>query len=304
LLQFRLSDNPLVTVVTPSFNQGRYISETIESVLGQNYTNLEYMVIDGSSTDDTVDILKSHGDRFYWVSEKDNGQPDAINKGWRRARGEVLAWLNSDDVYLPGAVSRAVEYLREHPDVAAVYGEGHHIKEDGSIIERYPTEPFDRERLRETCYICQPTVFIRREVLADVGFLDDALQLCMDYDLWLRIAKKYDFGYLPEHLACTRFYPEAKTLNQRVEVHREILSVVRRHSGFVPPLWIYAYGHAYLERFFDRSKKQGNLLFIASLIGLSIPKFLRYNHIVPASEFRRWWGWLKNGMRKRVRKTG
>lgn len=287
--------NLLVTVVTPSYNQGHFIRETIESVLSQDYSPIEYMVIDGGSNDETMEILKKYGERFYWVSEKDKGQSDGINKGWRRANGAILAWLNSDDIYLPGAISRAVDFLKNHPEMAAVYGEGYHIDENGRIIERYPTEPFNRQRLVETCFICQPTVFVRRSVLEEVGFLEESLKYCMDYDLWFRIAKKYDLGYIPYFLACTRFYRETKTLSKRVQVHKEILDMVYRHHQFVPPSWVYGYGHAFWERYFDRSKSWQNLLFIAGLIGISTEKFLEYNHKVPlAAEWKLWWGWLRH----------
>jgi glycosyltransferase involved in cell wall biosynthesis len=285
---------PLVSIVTPSYNQGRFIRETIESVLSQDYSPIEYWVMDGASTDDTVEILKTYGKRILWVSEKDHGQSHAVNKGWRRSKGEILGWLNSDDIYLPGAVRKAVEFLEGNPSVAAVYGEGYHIREDGSIIERYPTEPFSDQRLKETCFICQPTVFIRRNVLENVGFLDEGLNFCMDYDLWFRIAKEYRWGYLPEYLACTRFYPDAKTLARRAEAHREILKVVYRHQGSVPPSWIYGYGHAILEQYLDRSKPWVNPFFVLALICLSLLKFLRYNRKVPISEYGRWWYWLKN----------
>ncbi len=154
-------------------------------------------------------------------------------------------------------------------------------REDGKIIERYPTEPFDRKRLTETCYICQPTVFIRSAVLREIGFLDEGLRYCMDYDLWFRIARRYDLGYLPEYLACTRFYGETKTLGQKVQVHREILDMVYRHHGSVPASWVYGYGHALLERRISRATPWGNALFILGLIGVSLLKFLRYNRRVP-----------------------
>lgn len=288
----RKLSSPAVSVVTPSFNQGCFIQETIESVFRQDYSPVEYMVMDGGSTDRTLEILKSHGDRFFWVSEKDRGQSNAINKGWKRARGEILGWLNSDDIYLPGAVSRAVAFLQDHPECGAVYGEGYHIEEGGKIIERYPTEPFDRKRLTETCYICQPTVFIRKAVLEKVGFLDETLRYCMDYDLWFRIARRYDFGYLPEYLACTRFYGETKTLGQKVQVHREILDLVYRHHGSVPASWVYGYGHALLEERIRRATPWGNALFVLGLIGVSLLKFLRYNRRVPLAEWQRWRGWF------------
>lgn len=297
--------NPLVSIVTPSYNQGRFIAETIESVLTQDYSPLEYLVIDGGSTDETVEILKRYENRLSYVSEKDRGQSEAINKGWRRARGEILAWLNSDDIYLPGAVSKAVAFLQGHPEFGAVYGEGNHIREDGKIIERYPTEPFNRLRLIETCYICQPTVFIRKKVLQEVGILDETLRYCMDYDLWIRIASRYDFGYLPEYLACTRFYGETKTLGQKLQVHREILEMVHRHHHSVPASWVYGYSHAFLEKYLDRSKPLENLIFVLGLILLSLEKFLAYNHHVPQAEWQRWWEWLKHHFAlKKLRSPG
>jgi glycosyltransferase involved in cell wall biosynthesis len=294
----RENKNPLVTIVTPSFNQGRFIRETIESVLAQDYSPIEYLVMDGGSTDETLGVLKSFGDRFYWASERDKGQSQAINKGWRRAQGVYLAWLNSDDIYLPGAVSKGVTFLQQHPAIGAVYGHGYHIEENGRILEPYPTEPFNRQRLAETCYICQPTVFIRKSVLEKIGFLDENLHFCMDYDLWFRIARDFDFGLIPDFLACTRFYRTTKTLGQKVQVHKEIMSVVFRHHHAVPPSWVYGYGHAFLEKYLTRSRPHENFLFIIGLIGLAIGNFLRYNHRVPYSEFRRWLEWLRPRWRK------
>lgn len=293
-----------MTVVTPSYNQGRFIRETIESILSQDYSPLEYMIMDGGSTDETLEILKDYGDRLHWVSEKDRGQSHAINKGWGRARGEVLAWLNSDDIYLPGAISKAVDYFEKNAGAGAIYGEGYHIREDGTVIERYPTEPFNAQRLKETCFICQPTVFIRKRVVEDVGFLDESLKYSMDYDLWFRIAKRYAWGYVPEFLACTRFYAATKTLGQRAAVHREILSVVYRHYRTVPPSWIYGYGHAVLEQHLNRSKPWVNPIFVVALIGLSTWKFLQFNHRVPASEYRRWWQWLRHFFHWKWLKSG
>ena len=287
-----VNSTPLITVVTPSYNQGRFIKDTIESVLSQDYSPVEYMVMDGGSSDETISILNNYRDRFYWVAEKDKGQSNAINKGWGRAQGDILAYLNSDDIYLPQALSKAATYLVKHPEVAAVYGEGYHIKEDGTVIERYPTEPYNRKRLAETCFICQPTVFVRRSVLEEIGFLDESLSYCMDYDLWFRIAERCTWGYLPEYLACTRLYSETKTMGKRAEAHKEIMKVVYRHNHFVPPNWIYAYGHALCERYFNRGKKWGNRLFIMMLICISLIKFMEYNHYVPRSEWSRWREWV------------
>jgi len=291
---------PEVTIVTPSLNQGRFIRKTIESVLAQDYGALEYLVIDGGSTDETLEILKQYEGRFFWISEKDRGQAAAINKGWRKARGKYLGWLNSDDIYLPGAMAQAVACLEEHPEAGAVYGEGYHIAQDDRRIERYPTEPFDRKRLTETCFICQPTVLMRRSVVEEVGLLDENLHYAMDYDLWFRIAKKYEMFYSKSALACTRFYPETKTMGQRAQAHREILRVVHRHTGSVPPSWVYGYAHAVLERYLDRSRAIGHILFPAGLILLSAKAFWKFNRRVPRSEFRRWWRWLRGNFQWRI----
>jgi glycosyltransferase involved in cell wall biosynthesis len=236
-----------VSIVTPSYNQGQYIEDTIQSVLQQDYPDLEYLVFDGGSTDHTRDILRRYEGRLLWVSEKDRGQADAINKGFRAARGEILGWLNSDDTYLPGTIRRVVEYFRTHRDVGMMYGEGYHVDAAGQVIERYYTEPFNFERLAEICFICQPTVFLRAEVVNAIGPLDIGLRFCLDYDYWMRVAKQFRIGYLGEYLANSRLHIETKTLSQRVSFHQEILHTVRKHYGLVPVRWFYSYAHACLS---------------------------------------------------------
>jgi len=230
---------PLVSVITPSYNQGKFIKETIESVLSQDYPNVEYIVIDGGSTDETVQILQSYGSQITWISEKDEGQADAVNKGLKIAKGEIIGWLNSDDTYAPNAITHAVHALQKFPESAVVYGESSYISEHGEFIERYPTEVFNYQRLSEWCFICQPSAFIRRDVLMEVGGLNKNLQLCMDYDLWMRIGKKYDFMYLPFMMANSRIYDQNKTLSRKGEVHQEIISTLYKNYGYVPINWIY-----------------------------------------------------------------
>jgi glycosyltransferase involved in cell wall biosynthesis len=294
-------DLPLVTVVTPSFNQGRFIRETIDSVLGQGYPAVEYLVMDGGSTDGTVDVLKDYGERIAWVSEPDGGQSAAINKGWRQARGTVLAYLNSDDTYLPGAVERAVAALRQQPEVDVVYGEGYHVDVAGRILDRYPTEPFSPERLAEACFICQPTVFIRRRAAERVGYLDESLQFCMDYDLWIRLACVARFAHVPEYLATSRLHPDNKTLSQSARVHAEILRVVWRHFGHVPPSWVYAYANAVLGP--RPTTAWAATRFTARLIALTGVTLVRYNRRIPLSALARWprlfrWAWRRRQRRR------
>jgi glycosyltransferase involved in cell wall biosynthesis len=240
-------EDPLVSIVTPSYNQGRYIEETIRSVLSQDYPNLEYLVLDGGSTDETLEILKRYEGRLVWISEKDRGQADAINKGFHLAKGQILGWLNSDDTYAPGAIRKVARYFQTHRDVGLLYGEGHHIDAAGKTIERYNTEPFNFHRLGEICFICQPAAFLQAEVYRALGPLDVGLRYCMDYEYWIRVAKRFRVGHLDEYLANTRLHMETKTLSQRVEVHREILRMVKHHYGYVPIRWIYAYIHGCLN---------------------------------------------------------
>jgi glycosyltransferase involved in cell wall biosynthesis len=291
-----MSTPPLVSVVTPSLNQARFIRETIESVLTQSYPSIEYLVMDGGSTDGTVEILKSYGDRFAWVSEPDGGQTQAINKGWRRARGAILAYLNSDDTYLPGAVATAVAALAAHPEVGAVYGEGYHVDERGRVIERYLTEPFDMTRLAMTCFICQPTVFLRREVVERVGFLDESRRYCMDYDLWIRVARVSSFLHVPDYLATTRVHPETVTDRLRAPVHAEILDTVHRHFGRISSQWVYGYACAVL-RDHPHGTPWARRRLAARLAGIALWTFVRYRSPVPRSDWRQWVRFIQHTLR-------
>jgi len=311
-----VSEYPLVSIVTPSYNQGQYIEETIQSVSTQDYPNLEYLVVDGRSTDETLEILKRYENRLVWLSEKDQGQADAINKGFRMARGEILGWLNSDDTYLPGTIRKVVHYFQTHPDVGMVYGEGYHSDMESKIIERYYTEPFDFQRLSEICFICQPTAFFRAEVFREIGPLDISLRYCLDYDYWMRIARRFRIGYLNEYLANSRLHTETKTRSQRLAVHEEVLRVVKRHYGRVPARWLYGYAQVYIsEKFLSPAEgidrdgwvshpvkglsqsdwKQYLLLLAFHLLFLW--KSLRVNHRFPfqalRQDGRRFWRALK-----------
>lgn len=279
---------PTVTVVTPSYNQGRFIRETIESVLSQDYPAVEYTVIDGDSTDETVSILKSYGSRISWVSEPDRGQSEAINKGWKRATGEIVAWLNSDDIYLPGAISTAVTYLQNHPDVALIYGDGFHISQDGTSLGRFPSEPFSADRLKETCFIAQPATFVRRSVIEQVGFIRDSLRYCMDYDLWIRISKRYRLQYVPVPLASIRLHNDCKTVKDRVATYAETVRMLRSNYGYAAPRWSCGYAYRLLDARLDRSRVWGRVLFTASLPGLCAWNLVRFSRKAPVREFWRW----------------
>ena len=228
-----MSATPLVSIVTPSFNTGRFIGHAVESVLTQDYRNIEYLVMDGGSTDHTISELKRFGDRLKWVSERDHGQGDALNKGFHRAKGQIFGWLNSDDTYAPHAVSAAVEFLWSNPDVAAVYGDAMFIDAHGDDIAKcVHVEPFNRHRLLHyTDFIVQPTVFFRRSAFEAVGGIDPTLHWCMDYDLWLKMAVKgLKFAHLPKHLANYRWLADTKTATGGWDRLREIEQVVARYA--------------------------------------------------------------------------
>jgi len=222
-------ERPLVSVITPSFNCAAYIEETIQSVLAQDYEPLEHIIIDGGSPDGTVEILKRHSGHVEWISEPDNGQSEALNKGFRMAQGEIIGWLNADDVYLPGAVKRAATFLDQHPEVAAVYSDGHIIDAEGRPLNRWQGREFSLKALAlGDCFICQPTIFMRREALEKVGWLDEDLHYTMDYDLWLRLGLRFRLGYMQEPAARFRLHPASKTSAHMMAFHGERLRSLDR----------------------------------------------------------------------------
>jgi len=230
---------PLVSIITPSLNSARFLEEAIQSVIAQDYPRVEYLIMDGGSTDGTLDILRAHAQQLRYVSAADSGAAEAINKGLAGARGEIVAWLNADDTYLPGAVSKAVEALAANPDAGMVYGEGYWLDAEGKVLGSYPTEECDRESLGRECCICQPSCFMRREAVRSVGGLNPQLRASFDYDLWIRMAQRYRFARIPEHLATSRMHAANKTLGQRETVFRESMELLARHYGYVPVRWVY-----------------------------------------------------------------
>jgi glycosyltransferase involved in cell wall biosynthesis len=224
---------PLVSVITPSFNQARFLESTICSVLEQDYPNIEYILVDGGSTDGSMDIIQRYADRFaWWVSEKDRGQTDAINKGFARAKGDILAWLNSDDTYEPHAVAEAVALLLDQPEIGLIYGDANFIDENGAIIGRFPAAQTDLGRLRRGyVHIPQQAAFWRTDLWKKVGPLDPSFYFAMDYDLWVRLAALAGLQYQPRLWANFRLHSTGKTVIADDRCWTEMLKVHYRDGG-------------------------------------------------------------------------
>lgn len=269
-----------ISIVIASYNQAEYLPATLASVRAQDHPDVEILVFDGGSTDGSVEILRQSnfaavGHPIRWVSQRDGGQADAINKGLRASRGDVLAYLNSDDVYYPGALAAVAAHFDAHPDCFALYGRAHHLHADGSVMEKYPTEPWDYDRLLETCYLCQPAVFWRREVVERFGVFDDTLRYALDYEFWLRVGREIPFDYLDERfLAGSRLHADTKTLRDRVPVHLELAKTVKKYSPQPEPVWRWvkhlAHHRGYLRESPDPAHPPGRQRFIAAMVAQSL----------------------------------
>ncbi len=228
---------PKISIITPSYNQGQFIERTIRSVLDQNYPNLEYLVIDGGSQDGTAGILKKYEERLRWVSEKDKGQADAINKGIGRATGDIIAYLNSDDVYEPGALNKVAEHFRTHPETLWLTGKCRIIDEKDREIRR-PITAYKNFLLRHYSYslllvtnpASQPATFWRRSAVDEFGLFDENEHLVMDYDYWLRIGKKYPLAVLDGYLAGFRVYASSKTSRSFLTTFKREMELARKYS--------------------------------------------------------------------------
>jgi GT2 family glycosyltransferase len=235
-----LSQTPLVSIATPSYNQAAYLEQTITSVLEQDYPHLEYLVIDGASTDGSLEIIQKYADKLaYWVSEKDSGQAEAINKGLSHANGDILAWLNSDDYYLPGAIRAAVKVFQENPGAVLVYGNMLAVDKDGQITNILKYHSLSIEDLLCFEIIGQPVVFFRREALEKAGMLDTSYHCFLDHHLWLRIALQGNILHIDETWAAARYHAEAKNIARPIEFSREafrLLEEARTDEKLAPIL--------------------------------------------------------------------
>lgn len=272
---------PTISIITPSFNQGQYIEETIRSVISQKGDfYIDYIIVDGGSTDGSLDTIKKYdalikegkypvrcrGIRYRWQSEPDSGQSDAINKGFRIAEGEVAAWLNSDDFYLPGAFTKAITMFQNNDSLAMIYGNGEVTDKDGRKKKEYDAEPFfDLWKLIHLYdFILQPSAFMRRERLSRAGYLNVSLYYIMDWELWIRMSSFGEIKHLPEKLSCARVYPEAKTQSSGLNRWREIRWVSKRYGHLkLPPVIFTQFFHKTVNVIFRGAHNSKGTIFSA-----------------------------------------
>lgn len=217
----------LVSIITPSYNQAKYLEQTIQSVLRQDYPRIEYIVMDGASSDESVEIIKKYaGQLTYWESQQDMGQADAINKGFARATGDIVAWLNSDDYYLPGTISKAVQVFEENPDVVLIYGNMLAVDENGATFNTLTYRPLTFEDLLCFHIIGQPAVFMRRSALQKTKGLDPTFHFLLDHLLWIQIAKQGKILHVDQTWSAARYHSEAKNVAKAAEFGREAFRIL------------------------------------------------------------------------------
>lgn len=229
-----MTKHPKISIITPSYNQGQFLEETILSVLNQDYPNVEYIIIDGGSTDNSVEIIKKYVDRLtYWVSEKDRGQTHAINKGFKRATGEVVNWLNSDDLLEHGALGMLAKEIQKVPTADFYFGDFSVIDNKGRKLFSRKSGPYQFATLFWGRQLSsQPAVFFRRNLLENLGYLDESLNFCMDTEFWIRAAYKgARFHQIKSTLGITRMHGDAKTTRLQQVLHNEHKMVVRRYNS-------------------------------------------------------------------------
>jgi glycosyltransferase involved in cell wall biosynthesis len=258
--KFSLKDKtlPLVTIVTPSYNQGQYLERTILSVLKQDYPNIEYIVIDALSTDETEKILGRFRNRISKVvRERDNGQSDAINKGFVAGRGEIMAYLNSDDCYAnPSVVSDAVSFLMANPDVDLVYGRRYEINDQGYFLAHYPYRQFSKKDLYLSCYIPQECCFWTKQIYDKAGgFIDTSYKFAIDYELWLRLLHHgANFAAIDKIFGLFRLHEQSKTVNNWLDVgYSEAKLLIERYTGRTIPI-LEMYDH-YFRHYFNLCRR-------------------------------------------------
>jgi glycosyltransferase involved in cell wall biosynthesis len=277
--------NPLVTVVTPCFNSAEHIEATIRSVLSQTYSPIEYIVMDGQSTDGTVEIVQRYESQLAFISEPDTGQANAINKGWRMAQGEILAWLNADDLYCNDTVEKAVSYLAQNPEAEWLYGSASFLDSDGRPFPfRNPVFPWDYDLLlTSNIFITQPSVFLKRSVIEQFDYLREDLHYGMDYEYWLRIGRTYPAHYVPAVHVQVKWHRDTKSAGGGRRRIIELDSIVKEYGATdFPRIMQYEWADAFIDDLFKQIRKgdRGEIRYDLQALArypLSIPRAIAKN---------------------------
>jgi glycosyltransferase involved in cell wall biosynthesis len=270
------SDTVGFSIVVPSYNQGRFLAETLDSLLSQRYPNLEVIVVDGGSKDETLEVLRARGEAIRWISEPDGGQADALRKGFALAKGEWLAWLNSDDLQMNDALRAVAKAIHDHPEAEVVVGRGCYIDEEGRYLRPYPTIALGggvdvRREMFEKGYMAQPSVFFRRTVYEAAGGVDLGLQFVMDYDLWVRLAARgCRFVALDREISGNRWHEGAKTASQPLRLLAEAVKVQRREYGRVSAYFVQAVSDHLYHELHARHRRDGLHLLYRTLYFKSV----------------------------------
>jgi glycosyltransferase involved in cell wall biosynthesis len=293
----------VVSIVTPSYNQGVFLAQTIESVISQEGSfAIDYIIMDGNSTDDSVAIIKRYqkllesgewpvkclGISFRWSSQRDNGQADAIKTGFLQAQGTIMAWINSDDFYMPGAFQAVCDVFQANQDVSLLYGDADYCDVHGDYIGRYPAAAFNIKRLAYFNFIPQPSTFFRKEAYEAVGGMDDSLRFVMDFDLACRICKQFNCHYLPRQLSCYRLHDAAKTVREEglFDNHDEALKVVMKHFDWAPFNLVYGSCAGYVSLKLSDRMKQEKMLFIIISLASAMFRSLWLNRGIDFRDFQ------------------
>lgn len=283
---------PLISIVTPSYNQGQFIERTIQSVISQDYPRLQYLVMDGGSTDETVKILKKYSSVLSWVSQKDGGQTDAINQGMLQAKGDILAYLNSDDVYLPGTLKKVGRFFVSHPRVNFAYSHGKLINADDELMGFYNDSAMDYQKLWGGCGISQPTTFWRRKVYETIGPFNPSYHFTMDYEYWVRVSQQYALHYLPQEVwAAARIHEAAKTVSQSQKLFSDAIRMQKEQYGLVHHDWIFTYVDG-LVHDAKNASFLSEIWYWIVVLNVSFFLQLKWNHQLPTQamwqQYQRW----------------